>query len=79
MNRSEVSESISKQIDEQVRAIVMQCYEETLALVQGQREAMDQLVELLIEKETMDGDEFREVLSTFTSVPEKERFVPVLN
>ena len=57
----------------------MQCYEETLALVQGQREAMDQLVELLIEKETMDGDEFREVLSTFTSVPEKERFVPVLN
>ena len=46
MNRSEVSESISKQIDEQVRAIVMQCYEETLALVQGQREAMDQLVEL---------------------------------
>ncbi|QNJ19984.1 photosystem II D1 repair protein FtsH2 [Synechococcus sp. A18-25c] len=79
MNRSEVSESISKQIDEQVRAIVMQCYEETLAIVQGQREAMDQLVELLIEKETMDGDEFREVLSTFTSVPEKERFVPVLN
>ena len=79
MNRSEVSESISKQIDEQVRAIVMQCYEETLALVQGQREAMDQLVELLIEKETMDGDEFREILSTFTAIPEKERFVPVLN
>ena len=79
MNRSEVSESISKQIDEQVRAIVMQCYEETLALVQGQREAMDQLVELLIEKETMDGDEFREILSTFTTIPEKERFVPVLN
>ena len=79
MNRSEVSESISKQIDEQVRAIVMQCYEETLALVQGQREAMDQLVELLIEKETMDGDEFREILSNFTAIPEKERFVPVLN
>ena len=79
MNRSEVSESISKQIDEQVRAIVMQCYEETLALVQGQREAMDQLVELLIEKETMDGDEFREILATFTAIPDKERFVPVLN
>ena len=57
----------------------MQCYEETLALVQGQREAMDQLVELLIEKETMDGDEFREILATFTAIPEKERFVPVLN
>ena len=79
MTRSDTSEGTSKQIDEQVRGIVMQCYEETLSLVQGQREAMDRLVELLIEKETMDGDEFREVLSNYTSIPEKDRFSPVLN
>ena len=57
----------------------MQCYEETLSLVQGQREAMDRLVELLIEKETMDGDEFREILATYTTIPEKDRFSPILN
>ena len=79
MTRSDTSEGTSKQIDEQVRGIVMQCYEETLSLVQGQREAMDHLVELLIEKETMDGDEFREVLSNYTTIPEKDRFSPVLN
>jgi cell division protease FtsH len=79
MTRSDTSEGTSKQIDEQVRSIVMQCYEETLNLVQGQREAMDHLVELLIEKETMDGDEFREILANYTSIPEKDRFSPVLN
>ncbi|WP_114992819.1 ATP-dependent zinc metalloprotease FtsH [Synechococcus sp. UW179A] len=79
MTRSDTSEGTSKQIDEQVRGIVMQCYEETLSLVQGQREAMDRLVELLIEKETMDGDEFREVLANYTTIPEKDRFSPVLN
>ena len=79
MTRSDTSEGTSKQIDEQVRGIVMQCYEETLSLVQGQREAMDRLVELLIEKETMDGDEFREILATYTTIPEKDRFSPILN
>ena len=79
MTRSDTSEGTSKQIDEQVRGIVMQCYEETLSLVQGQREAMDRLVELLIEKETMDGDEFREVLANYTTIPEKDRFSPILN
>jgi|TARA_B100001121_G_scaffold267558_1_gene250911 cell division protease FtsH len=79
MTRSDTSEGTSKQIDEQVRSIVMQCYEETLNLVQGQREAMDHLVELLIEKETMDGDEFREILANYTTIPEKDRFSPVLN
>ena len=79
MTRSDTSEGTSKQIDEQVRGIVMQCYEETLHLVQGQREAMDHLVELLIEKETMDGDEFREILANYTTIPEKDRFQPVLN
>ena len=79
MTRSDTSEGTSKQIDAQVRAIVMQCYKETLDIVKGQREAMDQLVELLIEKETMDGDEFREILSEYTTIPEKDRFSPVLN
>jgi len=27
----------------------------------------------------MDGDEFREVLSNYTTIPEKDRFSPVLN
>ena len=79
MSRSEISESISQQVDTQVRSIVKRCYEETVALVAANREAMDQLVEILIEKETMDGDEFKSIVAEFTSVPEKDRTVPILN
>tara|TARA_B100001059_G_scaffold40632_1_gene32734 strand:+ start:478 stop:2409 length:1932 start_codon:yes stop_codon:yes gene_type:complete len=78
MTRSDVSDAISKQIDEQVRLIVMKCYEETVALVGKHRQAMDKLVEQLIEQETMDGDEFRVVVSEFAEIPEKERFSPLL-
>ena len=79
MTRSDVSDSIAKQIDEQVRAMVKRCYAETVELVAQHREAMDHLVERLIEIETMDGDEFRALVSEFTSIPEKERTEAVLN
>ena len=40
---------------------------------------MDKIVDLLIEKETLDGDEFVNILSEFTSIPEKERTPQLLN
>ena len=79
MSRSDISESISQQIDEQVRQMVKRCYEETVSLVAANREAMDRLVELLIEKETMDGGEFAAVVAEFTQVPDKERSVVTLD
>jgi cell division protease FtsH len=36
-------------------------------------------VEVLIEKESLDGDEFRAIVAEFTTIPEKERFSPLLN
>tara|TARA_Y100001968_G_scaffold58635_1_gene49716 strand:- start:1894 stop:3816 length:1923 start_codon:yes stop_codon:yes gene_type:complete len=78
MTRNEVSDAINQQIDEQVRAIVKQCYEETLILVKNNREAMDNLVEILIERETIDGEEFRKILSNYTAIPNKDRFTPIL-
>jgi cell division protease FtsH len=78
MTRSDVSDAISKQIDEQVRLIVMKCYEETVELVGQHRQAMDKLVEQLIEQETLDGDEFRVGVGEFAEIPEKERFSPLL-
>ena len=79
MTRSDVSDAISRQIDEQVRSMVKRCYDETVSLVQANREVMDRLVERLIEIETMDGDEFRLMVAATTTIPEKERFSPVLN
>ncbi len=79
MTRSEVSDSISKQIDESVRIMVKECYKETYDIVSKNREAMDKIVDLLIEKETLDGDEFVSILSQFTQIPEKERTPQLLN
>ncbi len=79
MTRSEVSDSISKQIDESVRVMVKECYKETYAIISNNREAMDKIVDLLIEKETLDGDEFVSILSKFTTIPEKERTPQLLS
>ena len=78
MTRSDVSDSITNRIDEQVRLIVENCYSETVKLLAAQRPCMDRLVEQLIERETLDGDDFRKEVETFTVIPEKERFTPLL-
>ena len=78
MTRSDVSDSITNRIDEQVRLIVDSCYRDTVELLAAQRPCMDRLVEQLIEQETLDGDDFRKEVATFTSIPEKERFTPFL-
>ncbi|KPQ37989.1 MAG: cell division protease FtsH [Phormidium sp. OSCR] len=78
MTRSEYSEDIASRIDAQVRAIVEQCYEEACSLIRNNRAVMDRLVDLLVEKETIDGEEFRQIVAEYTHVPEKEQVVPTL-
>ena len=79
MTRSEVSDSISKQIDESIRVMVKSCYEDTYKIIYDNREAMDRLVELLIERETLDGEEFVKILSGYTEIPNKIRTPQLLN
>ncbi len=79
MTRSDGSDATAARVDASVRKIVQSCYEETVKLVSEHRACMDRVVELLIEKESLDGDEFRAIVSEFTTVPEKERFSPLLN
>ncbi|MBI4782109.1 MAG: ATP-dependent zinc metalloprotease FtsH [Oscillatoriophycideae cyanobacterium NC_groundwater_1537_Pr4_S-0.65um_50_18] len=76
--RSEYSEEISARIDAQVRSIVERCYDISCRLVRENRVVIDRLVDLLIEKETIDGEEFRQIVAEYTVVPEKEQIVPRL-
>ncbi|MEO0947748.1 MAG: ATP-dependent zinc metalloprotease FtsH2 [Cyanobacteria bacterium J06641_5] len=78
MSRSEYSEEIAARIDVKVREIVEDCHEQARKLMRDNRSAIDRLVDLLIEKETMDGDEFRQILSEYVDIPEKDCFVPQL-
>ena len=79
MTRSDGSDATAARVDAAVRQIVQNCYEETVKLVAANRSCMDRVVEVLIEKESLDGDEFRAIVGEFTTVPEKERFSPFLS
>ncbi|BAY96320.1 ATP-dependent metalloprotease FtsH [Tolypothrix tenuis PCC 7101] len=76
--RSEYSEAIASRIDAQVRAIVEECYEQAKKIIRENRSVTDRLVDLLIEKETIDGAEFRQIVAEYTHVPEKPQYAPQL-
>jgi cell division protease FtsH len=78
MSRSDYSDEIASRIDAQVRELVQRSYEEAIRLVRENRLVIDRLVDLLVDKETVDGEEFRQIVAEYTVVPEKERFVPQL-
>ncbi|MFM2028070.1 MAG: cell division protein [Cyanobacteriota bacterium] len=52
-------------IDAQVRELVKQCHDLATKLILDNRVAIDRLVDILIEQETIDGDEFRRLLREF--------------
>ncbi|MCS6813447.1 MAG: cell division protein FtsH, partial [Cyanobacteria bacterium] len=77
MTRSEYSEEIASKVDVQVRSIVQYCYNQALQIIRENRVVIDRLVDLLIDKETIDGDELRQIVSEYTAVPEKERYAQI--
>ncbi len=78
MNRAEYSEEVATQIDAQVRQLAEEGHQMARKIVQENREVVDRLVDLLIEKETIDGEEFRQIVAEYAEVPVKEQFVPQL-
>ncbi len=67
VNRSDYSQEIAEKIDKQIRSIVFQCYENAKQIILEHRSVIDQLVDLLIEKETIDGDLFRKIVENSTT------------
>ncbi|NEP05712.1 MAG: ATP-dependent zinc metalloprotease FtsH, partial [Okeania sp. SIO4D6] len=72
-SQSEYSEEVATKIDHQVRAIAVHCHEEARRIIRENRVVMDRLVDLLIEKETIEGEEFRRIVSEYTTLPEKQK------
>lgn len=67
--RNQMSEKLAEDIDESVRHIIERAYEIAKNHIRNNREAIDKLVDALLEKETLTGDEFRAILSEFTDIP----------
>ena len=75
--RNSMSEKLAEDIDASVRRIIERAYEIAKNHVRNNRDAIDKLAEVLLEKETLTGDEFRAILSEFTHTPIKIDKIPI--
>jgi cell division protease FtsH len=67
---NEISSSVADKIDEQVKAIISDGYNKSIEILTKNRYLMDLLVDRLIREETIDGHEFRELVATYTNLPD---------
>ena len=74
-----MSEKLANDIDRAVSKISAEAYAIALDQISKNRVAMDKIVEVLVEKETMSGDEFRELLAQYTTIPESNLVTPLAN
>ena len=65
-NRHEYSEEVASQIDIRIRNIALDCYHKAKTIISENRLAIDRIVDILIERETIEGKEFRELLAKFS-------------
>ncbi|MEM6451544.1 MAG: ATP-dependent zinc metalloprotease FtsH [Cyanobacteria bacterium P01_D01_bin.105] len=67
----EYSDEMAEKIDQKVRAIAQESLDKAIDIIKNNRPLVDRLVDTLIEKETIDGEEFRDIVSEYTQLPEK--------
>ncbi|MCT7948921.1 ATP-dependent zinc metalloprotease FtsH [Ancylothrix sp. C2] len=72
MARSECSEEVSSEIDRCVRSMVLESYETARQLIRENRQLLDRLVDLLLDQETIEGEQFRQIVSQYTQLPEHQ-------
>ena len=68
---SEYAENIADRIDDEVCKIIDYCEQKAVEIIYDNRVIIDLIVERLMGIETMDGEEFRELLSTYSVLPSK--------
>src|SRR5207253_1007641 len=69
------SEDVAKAIDEEVRSIMEGCYQRAQELLDQNRELMDRIVDVLLERETIGREEFLALMRGET-LPEPSQPTP---
>ena len=70
MEERDYSDDIASAIDHEIRSIVDQCYHRAEEILQERRPGMDRIVAVLLEKETLEREEFKALLEG-QPVPER--------
>lgn len=71
-NYSECSNEMASKIDSKVREIAISCYQEARNIIRHNRMLVDKLVEILVEQETIEGEQFRNIVAAHTELPIKQ-------
>ncbi len=66
------SEQIAYEIDREIRDIIEKCHERAKAILKENSEAVHKVVEVLLEKETMEGEELKKILEEFRKKKKEE-------
>ena len=61
--RAEVSEETAREIDHEVRALVLDAHGRAQQILASQRETLETLARTLLEKETVEGEELRRIIA----------------
>ena len=64
----------TSRIDKEVQDIITHCHEQARSILAENRVAMDRLVDILIEEETIEGERLREILGEYSQVPERKEY-----
>lgn len=70
-NENELSTTVANKIDDQVKIIIKHCYDQAVNIIKQNRFLIDQLVNTLIQEETINGEEFRNQVNMYTKLPAK--------
>jgi len=68
---TEYAENIADRIDEQVSKIINYCEQKAIEIITDNRIIVDLIVEKLLDLETIEGSDFRQIVSKYTILPNK--------
>jgi cell division protease FtsH len=71
-SKADYSEEVASKVDRQVREIAFDCYEKARVILRQHRQLLDSLVDMLLEQETIEGEDFRQLVSQSVDLPEKQ-------
>jgi len=62
----EYSEATAEEIDQEINGIISAQYDRALEILRGKRGILEQSVNVLLEKETIEGDELKQLMAQVT-------------
>ena len=70
-NNEPINEILADRVDTEVCKIINHCEEMATKIILDNRVIIDLIVEKLLDSETIDGHEFRQIVSQYTLLPKK--------